>query len=101
MSREFFRKFAAEELFTEYIFELMKARKSFMVFVDNKQVLVDEEVDEWNIVNGILNSTERLIYHPLSNGYVVTHTGSITNVLTPFDAMKNGYEEFIKSTNEE
>ena len=101
MSRKFFRKFTTEELFSEFIYSLMINRKTFMVFPDNKQILIDDEVDEWIKTHDLLDETERLIYRPLNKGYVVIHSDSITNVTTPFDAMENGYEEFIKSVNED
>ena len=101
MRRKFFKKFNTEELFTEYIFNLMKERKTFMMFPDNKQILIDDEVDEWNKVHGLLDKTERLIYHPIEKGYVVHFSNAITNVLTPFDVMENGYEEFIRTVNED
>ena len=46
MSKKFFKKFAAEDLFTRYIFELMQERKTFMVFTYKNQILIDDEVDE-------------------------------------------------------
>ena len=101
MSRKFFKKFTAEDLFTRYIFELMQERKTFMVFTYNNQILIDDEVDEWNKVHGITNETERLIYHPIEKGYVVHLSSAITSVLTPFEAMENGYKEFIKSVCED
>jgi hypothetical protein len=101
MERKFFRKFTTEELFTEFIYTLMVNRKSFAVFPDNKQLLMEDEYDEWIKENGIMNKTERLIYHPIEKGYVVTHTESITNVTVPFELIDMGYEEFIKTTNED
>ena len=101
MERKFFKKFTTEELFTEFIYELMIKRKTFMVFPDNQQILIDDDVDEWNKVNGILDTTERLIYHPVKNGYVVTYTESILTVTIPFGLLDMGYEEFIQITNED
>lgn len=99
---KYFRKFEPEEIFTEYIFSLMKQRKDLMVFVDNNQVLIDEEIDEWNKVNGITNKTERLMYHCFGNdGYVVNYTEGITNVTAPFDTLEMSYEEFIKQCKED
>ena len=101
MERKFFRKFTTEELFTEFIYALMVNRRTFMVFPDNKQILIDDEVDKWIKENGIMNETERLIYHPITKGYVINHTASIINVAVPFGLIDMGYEEFIKITKED
>ena len=97
----YFRKFAPRELFTEYILTLMKQHKDFMVFPDNNQILIEDEVDEWNKVNGITDPTERLIYHGIDSGYVVHHTESITNVLVPKGLLKKSYDEFIAQCEED
>ena len=98
----YFKKFAPKQLFTEYIYSLMKQKKNFMVFPDNKQVLIDEEVDEWNMVNGITDSTERLIYHRVGNdGYVVNYTEGITTVMVPVGLIEKSYDDFIKQCEED
>lgn len=94
---KWFNKFKTEELFTEYIYSLMKQGKDFMIFPDNKQVLIDNEIDEWNRIHGINDNTERLIYHHLYvSGYVINYTKAITSVLVPFDVLKKEYNEFIE-----
>ena len=94
---KYFRKFAPVELFTEYIFSLMKEGKMFMMFTDNKQVLVEEEVDEWNKVNGITNDTERTLYHQYGDkGYIVHHSSELTSVFVPIEMLKWNYDNFIK-----
>ena len=79
----------------------MKERKSFAVFPDNKQILMEDEYDEWIKENGILNETARLIYHPIEKGYVVTYTEAISNLAIPFGLFDLSYEEFIKAANED
>lgn len=92
--------YPVEELFTEYIFSLMKQKKSFMVFPNNKQILIEDEVDEWNKTRGLTNETERILYHYVSSkknsGYVVHPTKFITDITVPFDIIKKDYNEFIK-----
>ena len=100
-SGKYFRKFTPSELFTEYIFDLMKQRKEFMVFTDNNQILIDDEMDEWNLVNGITNPTERLIYHCINDEYVISHTDSITNVMVPYGLFEISYEDYIKQCEED
>ena len=98
---KYFRKFTPRELFTEYIYSLMKQKKDFMVFTDNNQVLIGHEICEWINVNGILNSTERVLYHLVSNGYVVHYTEAITSVTVPFGLLEKNYEDFIKQCEED
>lgn len=92
---KFFRQFTARELFTEYLLSLMKDKKTFMVFSDNNQVLIDEEVDEWLKVNGVTNPTERLLYRPIKYGYTVHYSKAITNVMIPYEEIAMDYEDFI------
>lgn len=98
----YFKKFTPEQLFTEYIYSLMKQKKDFMVFPDNNQILINEEVDEWNKVNGITDPTERLLYHRVGNdGYVVNYTEAITNVMVPVELLEKSYDDFIKQCEED
>lgn len=99
---KYFRKFTPKELFTEYIYSLMKQKNDFMVFQDNNQILIGEEIDEWCIVNGIINPTERLIYHYLhDDGYVISYTEAITNVTVPIGLLEKSYDDFIKQCEED
>ena len=92
--------YPVEELFTEYIFSLMKQKKNFMLFPDNKQILIEDEVDEWNKNHGLTDETERILYHCISDktyeGYVVNSIGSITNIIVPFNGIEKDYNEFIE-----
>ena len=97
----YFRKFTPKQLFTEYIYSLMKQKKEVMVFPDNNQILIGDEIDEWNKENGILNTTERLIYHSFTDGYVISHTESITNVMVPIGLLEKNYDDFIKQCEED
>jgi hypothetical protein len=102
-NEKWFNKFTTEELFTKYIHSLMQQGKAFMVFPDNKQILIEEEVDEWNKVNGITNDTPRILYHHTTtsngNGYVVHYTEDITSVLVPDDVINMNYEDFVIRAN--
>lgn len=92
--------YSVEDLFTEYIFSLMKQKKNFMVFPDNKQILIEDEVDEWNKNHGLTDETERILYHYIFDktyeGYVVNSIGSITNIIVPFNGIEKDYNEFIE-----
>lgn len=98
---KWFNKFTTEELFTEYIYSLMVKRKDFMVFINNKQILIEEEVDEWNKVNGLLDTTERLMYHYFVDGYAINYTGRATSILIPIDLIDKTYCEFVKQVEED
>ena len=92
--------YPVEELFTEYIFSLMKQKKNFMIFPDNKQILIEDEVDEWNKNHGLSNEIERILYHyvpsKINPGYVVCPTKFITDITVPFDLLEKNYNEFVK-----
>ena len=92
--------YPVEELFTEYIHSLMKQKKNFMVFPDNKHILIKDEVDEWNKNHGLSNETERILYHyvpsKINPGYVIHPTKFITDITVPFDLLEKNYNEFIE-----
>ena len=96
--------YPVEELFTEYILSLMKQKKNFMVFPDNKQILIKDEVDEWNKTHGLTNETERILYHCVyvKNilgyviGYVIHPTKFISDITVPFNLIEKNYNEFIE-----
>lgn len=93
--------YPVKELFTEYIFSLMKQKKNFMVFPDNKQILIEDEVDEWNKTHGLTNETERILYAYIidknkNDGYVIHPTKFITDMTVPFDLIEKNYNDFIK-----
>lgn len=95
--KKYFKEFEGKELFTEHIFSLMKEEKDFMVFTDNKQLLVNEEVDEYIKVHGIMSPEKRIMYHCVSGkGYAVNYTDSIYTVTIPNDLLNLEYTEFLK-----
>lgn len=99
---KYFRKFTPRELFTEYIFSIMKQGKTFMMFPDNKQILIEEEVDEWNRIHGFMDDTERIMYHQYgTEGYIAHYSSEITNVFVPLEMLKWSYERFISQCEED
>lgn len=99
---KYFRKFTPEELFTEHIFSLMKQEKDIMVFPDNSQLILEDEIEEWNLVHGINDPTERILYYCIHGlGYRITHSKSITNVFVPEGMIDWDYESFIKQCEED
>ena len=95
-------KYYSSKIFTEYIHELMLQKKDFMVFPNNEQILVEDEVTEWNNIHGLTNDTERIMYHYVYDEdktkahYRVKHTNSITTLLIPTSSIAKKYEDFIK-----
>ena len=92
----------SSKMFTEYIHKLMLQKKDFMVFPDNNQILVEDEVTEWNNIHGLTNNTERIMYHYVYDEdetkahYRVKHTNSITTLFIPTSSIAKKYEDFIK-----
>ena len=95
-------KYYSPNIFTKYIHELMLQKKDFMVFPDNNQILVEDEVTEWNNIHGLTNNTERVMYHYVydtdktKEHYRIKHTNSITTLLIPTSSIAKKYEDFIK-----
>lgn len=93
--------FYSSKMFTSYIHELMLQKKSFMVFPDNDQLLVEDEVEEWNDIYGLTNNTERVMYYYVYDEdetkahYRIKHTNSITTLLIPICCIPRNYDDFI------
>ena len=57
--RSIFNYCKPKEVFNEYTFNLMKQKKNFMIFPDNKQILEGIEIKEWN-ENNPFDMTEKI-----------------------------------------
>ena len=94
-------RYYSPKIFTKYIHSLMLQKKDFMIFLDNNQILIESEVDEWNNIHGLTNTTERVIYHYVHDEdaekahYRIKHTDSITAFLVPVSLIAEDYECFI------
>lgn len=66
-NEKWFEKFTTSELFTKNVYELMKKHKDFMILVDTKEVLIDNQIDKWNIAHSLNDTTKRIIYHYCTN----------------------------------
>ena len=79
----------------------MLQKKDFMVFLDNNQILVEDEVTEWNSVHGETDNTERVMYHYVHDEdkakehYRIKHTDSIATLLVPVESIVSYYNAFI------
>lgn len=99
---KYFKQFTPKELFTEYIFNLMKQGKEIMMFLDNNQILIDDEIEEWYMIHNLLDETERVLYHNIGNqAYRVHYIKHPMNVYVPFDLLEKSYEDFIKQCEED
>ena len=91
----------SSDMFTEYVHELMLQKKDFMVFLDNNQILVENEVTEWNNTHDLTDNTERVMYHYVHDEdkskehYRIKHTDSITTLLMPVEAIVPDYDAFV------
>ena len=90
----------SSKMFTSFMHQLMLQKKDFMVFPDN-QILIEDEITEWNNIHGLTNDTERVMYHYVYDEdetkahYRVKHTNSITTLLIPTCCIPRNYEDFI------
>ena len=95
----------SSKMFTNYIHELMLQKKNFMVFPDNNQILIEDEIEEWNNIHGLTNDTERVMYQYVydtdktKEHYRIKHTNIITTLLIPTFCITKSYEDFIKALN--
>lgn len=91
-----------EDVITNYIFSCIKNGNQIMYFSDNKQLLINEEVDKWNKLNSIMDNTKRIVGHKTNakNGepiYVLHHTDDVTSVIIPMErfVIFPVYEDFM------
>lgn len=101
-----FRIFTPKEICTEYVQSLMRNGDYFMIFVNNMQILINEECDEWIMNHGASLNIPRICGHHIVNrwngipGYVLTYTEGITYVPIPDEIIRKPYADFIKEIEE-
>lgn len=88
-------KTKAHIIFTWYTFKLMQDGKSFVLFLNNNQILSDAEYQEWIKENGIMNETQRIMFLKLSDGYVIRKSDCVFDLTVPNDLLKMEYLEFM------
>ena len=97
----------SSKMFTRYIHKLMLQGKDFMLFPDNNQILIENEVTEWNNIHGLTDNTERVMYHYVydedvtKTHYRIKQTDSITTLLVPIETIRKNYDEFIEEIKNE
>lgn len=100
--KKYLGKFPLQKLFTPYIHYLMCDGSEIMLFPDNGQILVDEEIDKWNKENGLSDPTKRVLYHN-HNGkfYSVKYTDYGSDLTIPYTAINREYLAFLKDIQED
>lgn len=102
MKSRILKEFKLDEIFTEYIYSLMQEKKNFMVFTDNKQILIEDEIDEWNLIHGLTNITPRIMYKYIAGkGYSVKYTNDLVSLMIPSEEICNEYTVFINKVKED
>lgn len=88
-----------ENLITPYIYELMENGDDIMLFPDNKQIILNEEIEEWNDMHDCLNNqTDRITFYNHIDGYVIHRhgiKGGVTDILISTLDIMHGYKHVI------
>ena len=88
-----------EKLITPYIYELMVNGDDIMLFPDNKQIISNEEIEEWNFTHeSINNPTDRITFFNHGDGYVIYRhgiKGGSTDIVIAMRDIQKGYEHLI------
>lgn len=88
-----------ENLITPYIHGLMVNGDDIMLFPGNKQVILNEEIEEWNDVHDCCNNqTDRITYTNHGDGYVIHRhgiNGSVTDILISMQDIISGYDYLV------
>ncbi|MBQ9657206.1 MAG: hypothetical protein IJV31_01005 [Clostridia bacterium] len=88
-----------EKLITPYIYELMVNGNNIMLFPDNKQIILNEEIDEWNFTHeSINNPIDRITFFNHGDGYVIHRhgiKGGATDIVIAMQDIQKGYEHLI------
>lgn len=105
--KKYLGEFPLRKLFTPCIYSLMRDRSEIMLFPDNGQLLVDEEIDEWNKENGLNDPTKRILYgyhNHNHNGkfYTVKSTDYGTTLTIPYPLInQNNYLSFLQDVQDD
>ena len=85
-----------EKLITPYIYELMVNGNNIMLFPDNKQIILNEEIEEWNFTHeSINNPTDRITFFNHGDGYVIHRhgiKGGATDIVITMQDIQKRYE---------
>lgn len=85
-----------EKLITPYIYELMTEGNDIMLFPDNKQIILNEEIEEWNFTHESINNlTDRITFFNHGDGYVIHRhgvKGGVTDILIAMQDIQKGYD---------
>lgn len=88
-----------EKLITPYIYELMVNGDDIMLFPDNKQIILNEEIEEWNFTHeSINNPTDRITFFNHGEGYIIHRhgiKGGATDIVIAMQDIQKGYEHLI------
>lgn len=88
-----------EKLITPYIYELMVNGDDIMLFPDNKQIILNEEIEEWNFTHECINNPiDRIIFFNHGEGYTIHRhgiKGGVTDILIAMQDIQKGYEYLI------
>lgn len=88
-----------EKLITPHIYELMVNGDDIMLFPDNKQIILNEEIEEWNFTHeSINNPTDRITFFNHGEGYVIHRhgiKGGVTDIVIAMQDIQKGYEHLI------
>ena len=102
LNGKIFNKYSPSELFTSYMLDLMRDKQNFMIFPNNKQILEEDKINEYNAIHGINSPTERILFKALpTGGYVANSTECIINLYIPMALIIKDYKEFISLLNEQ
>lgn len=88
-----------EKLITPYIYELMVHGDDIMLFPDNEQIILNEEIEEWNFTHeSINNPIDRITFFNHGDGYVIHRhgiKGGVTDIVIAMQDIQKGYEHLI------
>lgn len=88
-----------EKLIISYIYELMANGDDIMLFPDNKQIILNEEIEGWNFTyESITNPTDRITFFNHGDGYVIHRhgiKGGATDIVIAMQDIQKGYEHLI------
>ena len=88
-----------EKLITPYIYKLMVNGDDIMLFPDNKQIILNEEIEEWNFTHESINNLiDRITFFNHGDGYVIYRhgiKGGATDIVIAMQDIQKGYEHLI------
>ena len=99
-------KYSIRKIIPLEAYYIMKTKKNFMLLIKDNEILIEEEIDEWNRQHSLIDETKRIVYYYMEGyGYMIRIMDvdiPYYHLIIPYQAVKeNDYNNFVKKIDED